>query len=146
MISGNFDVASVTRNDYFKKVFYEYHLSIYEPEDRQITLLPRRKEIVLDCGWEQQGQLFYSGEAEINLGTVEISCGDRLELPGFRDIAELLIDGKSAGRSGLAPYVFELPAGGHELRLRCWNMMANRMERYAAPSGLTQLPEITSPA
>ena len=45
MISGNFDVASVTRNDYFKKVFYEYHLSIYEPEDRQITLLPRRKEL-----------------------------------------------------------------------------------------------------
>lgn len=146
MLSGNFDVASVTRNDYFKKVFYEYHLSIYEPEDRQITLLPRRKEIAFDCGWEQQGQLFYSGEAEINLGTVEISCGDRLELPGFRDIAELLIDGKSAGRSGLAPYVFELPAGCHELRLRCWNMMANRMERYAAPSGLTQLPEITSPA
>ena len=48
-----------------------------------------------------------------------------------------------AARFGLAPYRFDLPAGKHVLTLRLWNTMANRLERYAVPSGLTQPPVIT---
>ena len=79
----------------------------------------------------------------IRLGKVDISAGSVLELPGFRNIAELLVDGRPSGRLGLAPYRFDLPAGKHDLSLRLWNTMANRLERYAAPSGLTRPPVIT---
>ena len=78
----------------------------------------------------------------IRLGRIDISAGSFLELPGFRDIAELLVDGQPIGRLGLAPYRFALPEGAHDLSLRIWNMMANRMERYAAPSGLPRPPVI----
>ena len=72
----------------------------------------------------------------------ELPADEQLELPGFRDIAELLIDGVSQGKRGLAPYIFHLPAGKHRLVLRCWNSMANRMERYAASAGLCRPPAI----
>ena len=78
----------------------------------------------------------------IRLGKADIPAGSVLELPGFRDIAELLVDGRPYGRLGLAPYRFALPGGPHDLALRLWNTMANRMERYAAPSGLTRAPVI----
>jgi len=146
LLRGEFDLTLKTSGDYAKKSYQTYLLAIYEPAEKHFSLTPRRTTLSTSCGWEKQGQLFYSGEAEVNLGTVELESGDKLELPGFRDIAELLIDGRPAARSGLSPYVFELPAGRHELRLRCWNMMANRMERYAAPSGLTAPPTITAPA
>ena len=146
LLRGEFDLTLKTSGDYAKSVYRTYLLSICEPAEKHFSLTPRRTVLSTLCGWEKQGQVFSSGEAEVNLGTLEIESGDRLELPGFRDIAELLIDGRPAARSGLSPYVFELPAGRHELRLRCWNMMANRMERYAAPSGLTAPPRITAPA
>jgi hypothetical protein len=65
-----------------------------------------------------------------------------LELPDFQNTAELLVDGKSIGKLSLAPYIFELPEGTHELTIRCWNTMANRLERYAHPAGLTKCPVI----
>jgi hypothetical protein len=96
------------------------------------------------AGWEQQGQPLYSGMAEMDLGTVSAAAGDKLFLPGFAGCAELLINGKSAGRQALAPYCFELPAGELSLQLRLWNSMANQLERFATPSGLTAPPEIVN--
>lgn len=145
LLRGEFDLSLKTSGDYAEKIYQTYLLAICEPAEKQLVLTPRRTVLNTGCGWERQGQVFYSGEAELNLGTVELQPGDRLELPGFRDIAELLVDGTPTARSGLSPYVFELPAGRHELRLRCWNMMANRMERFAAPSGLTAPPIIRNP-
>ncbi|MBQ9336423.1 MAG: hypothetical protein IJS14_03880 [Lentisphaeria bacterium] len=142
LLRGEFDVDLKTTGDYAVKIHQTYLLAIYEPETKQITLTPRRRKLNTRCGWEKQGQIFYSESAEIELGTVEINADEQLELPGFRDIAELLIDGVSQGKRGLAPYIFHLPAGKHRLVLRCWNSMANRMERYAASAGLCRPPAI----
>lgn len=144
LLQGDFDVDLKTSGDYAKIVYRQYVMDIYEPETADFTLRPRRSRIDLSRGWEKQGQLFYSGEALIRLGTIDIAQGDCLELPEFNEIAELLIDGRVSDRKGLSPYRFELPEGRHELSLRLWNRMANRLERYALPAGLTKIPVIRS--
>lgn len=142
LLRGDFDVDLKTSGDFAQVSHRTYLLEMYEPTEKSFTLTPRRTSLKLDSGWETQGQVFYSGEAEIRLGTAESGENDFLVLPGFANIAELLIDGVPSQRSGFSPYVFPLPPGRHELILRCWNTMANRMERYAAPSGITCPPEI----
>ena len=142
LLQGDFDVSLKTSGDYAEKIYQSYLLAVYEPAERIFTLTPRRTKLSLDRGWEKQGQVFYSGEAEIVLGTVDIPENSRLVLPGFKNIAELLIDGIPAGRSSLSPYRFDLPEGRHELTIRCWNTMANRFERFAAPAGITIPPVI----
>ena len=142
LLQGEFDVSLKSTGDYDRRVYTQYSLAIYEPKEARFTLSPRRTQLSLSQGWEKQGQIFYSGEVVIRLGKADIPAGSLLELPGFRDIAELLVDGQPAGRLGLAPYRFALPEGSHVLSLRLWNTMANRMERYAAPSGLTRPPVI----
>ena len=143
LLQGEFDAVLKTSGDYAETVYRQYSLDLCEPREADFTLSPRRTKLNSAFGWEKQGQIFYSGEAVIRFGTVSIQSGDRLELPGFRDIAELMVDGVVSARSALTPYRFDLPAGTHELSLRIWNRMANRLERYAAPSGLTQPPVIT---
>ena len=142
LLRGDFDVELKTAGDYAQLVHRAYLLDIYEPSEKSFVLTPRRNSLMPDSGWETQGQLFYSGEAEIRLGTAETVENDFLVLPGFRNIAELLIDGVPSQKTGLSPYAFPLPPGRHELAVRCWNTMANRMERFAAPSGITRPPEI----
>ena len=142
LLQGEFDVSLKSSGDYDRLVYTQYSLAIYEPKEAEFALLSRRTRLSLSQGWEKQGRIFYSGEAVIRLGKVDIPADSVLELPGFRDIAELLVDGRPSGRLGLAPYRFALPEGQHDLALRLWNTMANRMERYAAPSGLTRQPVI----
>lgn len=142
LLRGDFDVSLKTSGDYAEKIYQSYLLAVYEPSERIFSLTPRRTMLRLDRGWEKQGQVFYSGEAEILLGTADIPENSRLILPGFKNIAELLIDGSPAGRLSLSPYRFTLPAGRHELVIRCWNTMANRLERFAAPAGITVPPVI----
>ena len=105
---------------------------------------PRRKRLSLDCGWERQGQVFYSGEALVSLGEMAISENSCLELPGFKNTAELLVDDTPMERRALAPYRFKLPTGKHNLKIRLWNTMANRLERYAAPSGISTPPVVVA--
>ena len=143
LLQGAFDVSLKTSGDYARIAYMQYALAMYEPKEAEFTLTARRIRLTLSQGWEKQGQLFYSGEVLIRLGEVMIPAGSRLELPGFRDTAELLIDGRFSARLGLAPYRFDSPEGEHDLCLRLWNTMANRLERYAVPSGLTQPPVIT---
>ena len=59
-------------------------------------------------------------------------------------VAELIIDDVSQGVVVARPWQFALnvPSGKHHLVLRCSNTMANRMERYAAPSGLVGTPRL----
>ena len=143
LLQGEFDVSLKTSGDYDRVAHRQYSLAMYDPKEAEFTLTARRIRLTLSQGWEKQGQLFYSGEVLIRLGEVMIPAGSRLELPGFRAIAELLVDGRGSVRLGLAPYRFDLPAGRHVLSLRLWNTMANRLERYAVPSGLTHPPVVT---
>ncbi len=142
LLEGEFDTAIHTAGDYAKPLQSLYMLEVFAPEKCSFTLTPRRQKISVTCGWEKQGQLFYSGSAAVDLGEVECSGGEKLVLPGFTGVAELLLNGKSSGCSGMTPYCFPLPTGKNHLILRLWNSMANRFERYAAPSGLSAAPEI----
>ena len=143
LLAGAFDAETATSGDYARQVFYEYQLALFEPEEKKITLSCRRDTLALNCGWEKQGQPFYSGAAVISLGEYDSDSADQLELPGYAGVAELFIDGQAAERLAYSPYSFALPAGRHQLELKLWNTFANRMERYAAPSGLDQEPVIT---
>jgi len=98
----------------------------------------------VNSGWEVQGQPFYSGAAEYDLGEVDIADGDELALPAASGVIELLIDDVARGKCIWPPYRFKLGqfAGRHSLSLRCYNTLANQMERYAAPSGLTMAPRL----
>ena len=140
-LEGDFDLDLATKGDFAEVVKVTYMLKIYAPESASYTLSRRRTKLNTACGWEKQGQLFYSGSVTYALGSDTAVDGEFLELPGFCGTAELIIDGKSAGKCAFAPYRFRLEPGEHELKLRCWNSMGNRMERYAAPSGLTASPE-----
>ena len=141
-LCGEFNLNVETSKDYATLAFRQYLLAIYEPSWKKLTVSKRTQELTTDCGWEKQGNIFYSGEACIDLGTIDISDGDMLNLPKFKDIAELVIDGETVERKALAPYVFKLPQGKHAVSLRIWNTMGNRLERFYVPSGLTAPPEI----
>ena len=141
-LSGEFDLDLQSAGDEFAKLLKRtYMLQIFAPESIQYTLSSRRNKLELNCGWEKQGQIFYSGEVVYDLGSDRAEEGEVLELPGFTGTEELLIDGASAGKLAFAPYRFPLIPGEHTLQLRCWNSMGNVFERYAAPSGLTAFPE-----
>ena len=142
-LAGDIAVEIRTENDYSKQLAYTYQLQIFAPEKLHFTLHPRRKELSTRCGWEQQGQSFYSGMVEYELGEISIDDGDYLEMPEFSGIAEVLADGNPVGKCAFAPYRFALPAGKHAISLRCWNSMGNLFERYAAISGITAPPVIT---
>lgn len=144
LLEGEFDVNMQSSGAYAEHVYTTYWLKIFAPEKYSLTLTPRRRQISTSCGWEKQGQLFYSGSALLDLGEINCRPGEKLVLPDFAGIAELLVNGISSGCSGLSPYRFPLPAGKNHLQLHLWNSMANRFERYAAPSGLSTPPEIRS--
>ncbi len=142
LLTGEFDLELKTSGDYAKLAKTTYHLQIFYPEKAQYTLSSRRQELRSDCGWEKQGQLFYSGMVSYLLGKADCPPDSVFELPGFTGVAELLLNGRSIGKAAFAPYRFELPEGEYDFELRCWNSMGNRFERYAVPSGLTAGPVI----
>ena len=143
LLEGDFSVESRRKGDYARHVKTTYMLSIYEPEEELTLLSPRTTHLRTDAGWEKQGGLFYSGTVEYDLGTLDVVEGDVLafEVAG---VAELIIDDVSQGVVVARPWQFalNLPSGTHHLVLRCTNTMANRMERYAAPSGLVGTPRL----
>ncbi len=145
LLAGDFDVKVSTTGDYHNQVYRTYQLAIYEPAGKTVELSPRRRELDTSAGWEQQGQIFYSGMSELDLGKVNCQNGDMLALPEFTGTAELMINGKSAGIQSIRPCRFVLPQGENYLQLRLWNSMANRLERYAEVSGVTVPPEIIAP-
>jgi len=141
---GAADLDVVTRGDYAEGVHQQYMLSVERPGEVKIAFSPRRDRIDVEKPWREQGQPFAFGSAVVELGEIDASPGDRLELPGFTGTAELLIDGVPVQKSALPPLRFPLPPGRHVLALRLWASPAARFERYAAPSGLPAPPVVTS--
>ena len=139
VLEGEFDVDYRSTGDWARKVKTTYMLEIYEPQNESVCLSRRRGILRLDCGWERQGQLFYSGTADYDLGSMDVRPGDVLRLPEVGGTAELLVDGAGCGVRVAPPFEWKLPSGRHRIVVRCANTMGNFMERYAAPSGLLPL-------
>ncbi len=146
LLLGEFDLDLQTTGDYQHKAMSSYMLNMYDPATAEFTLKPRRQALASACGWERQGQVFYSGKVSYDLGQQEILPGDELRLPDVCGIVELEADGQMLGKQIFAPYRFPLDklCGRHRLTLHCYNTMANRLERYAKPSGLLAAPEIVA--
>lgn len=136
---GEFNLKCESKGDFHHHTMDTYQLSMYEPEHKRITLSRRSKSISLSNGWHAQGHVFYSGTADYDISalcTQNISAID-IETNG---VAELLVDGIVRQKRVFAPYTFTLDkAAGHSIVIRCHNTMGNRMERYAAPSGILKL-------
>ncbi len=143
-LGGEFDVEVETSKDYADVAHRQYLLAMYNPTWRKFTLSARRNNLSLECGWEKQGHVFYSGSIELQLGEVEAAADEYLNIAGFKGIAEIIIDGKAAERKAIAPYIFALPAGKHTVSFRIWNTMGNQLERFAVPSGITSPIELIS--
>ena len=141
-LAGGFSAVSQREGDWDHLAMQSYQLDMYEPRSEVVVVSSESNALYPDAGWQDQGRPFYSGTAVYDLGDVEIPAGARLELSGVGGSAELLVDGCSLGWSCLAPKGFDLAGfvGRHALQLRCANTLANRMERYLAPSGLTGAP------
>jgi hypothetical protein len=105
-----------------------------------VTLYAREKELNTAQSWTEQGHPFYSGAAvyrfELQLPQ---TAGAVLELPGLTGCCTVMLDGTAAGSRIFAPYVYPLRdvGGTHTLEVRVENTLANMLECYRAPSGLT---------
>ncbi|MCQ2396638.1 MAG: hypothetical protein MJ106_02950 [Lentisphaeria bacterium] len=137
---GEFDLKCESEGDFHHHAMDTYQLSMYDPEFKRITLSRRTSSLKLSEGWQAQGHVFYSGAVDYDISsfcTPDIGA-IRVETNG---VAELLIDDVVRQKCVFAPYVFALDnmTPGHRVVLRCSNTMANRMERYAAPSGILKL-------
>lgn len=137
---GDFDLECKSTGDFHHHAMDTYQLCMYAPEAKRITLSRRRNSLMLSRGWQAQGHVFYSGTADYDISTI-CTPGIRAIRVETNGVAELVIDGATRQKCAFEPYVFtldEIPEGG-KIILRCSNTMANRMERYAAPSGILKL-------
>ena len=81
------------------------------------------------------GTLCYRAELEVPDAEAEFG----IDLGAVGDIAEVIVDGTSAGVRMWAPYGILLPpaaAGRHRIEIRVTNSMANEFEGAQCPSGL----------
>ena len=81
------------------------------------------------------GTLCYRAELEVPDAEAEFG----IDLGAVGDIAEVIVDGTSAGARMWAPYEILLPpaaAGRHRIEIRVTNSMANEYEGAQCPSGL----------
>ena len=139
-LQGEFGVRLKTGSPWQTVCGRQYNLTRYIPETAVVTLYTREKELNTAQSWTEQGHPFYSGAAtyRFELELPQLSAAV-LELPGLTGCCAAMLDGTDAGSRIFAPYVYPLGAvgGEHTLELRVENTLANMLECYRAPSGLT---------
>jgi len=121
----------------------EYYNRTYLHPGQQFKISGERSCLRLEA-WEHQGYPFYSGTMEYDF-TLDIS--DRLSNPkaildlgDVREVAEVILDGKTLDLCPWTPYRINLPedlcAGKHDLTIRVTNTSANIFEEAPQQSGL----------
>ncbi|MBO5306278.1 MAG: hypothetical protein J6B12_05890, partial [Clostridia bacterium] len=143
-LSGDFD-ADVNISEEVACVGASYYMRSYLPKTAEITLQKRRHTLRVGTSWTEQGQPFYSGSVTYTFD-VEIPKDMKnptLVCPSLMAAAKLYVDGEYKGSAIAPPYRFALPAGKHRLALEVCNTLANTLEAFLEPSGITALPYIT---
>jgi len=137
-LQGDFDAALDVDGEFDHQVYISYYiLQIYDPKRCDVTLTPRRK--TLDSGsWSTQGQPFYSGSAVYRFDITGMTGRATVEAPQAAVRVEAIVDGKSCGATGFAPFRIALGdiSSAKTLELKVTNTLANEYEEYLAPSGL----------
>jgi len=140
-LQGEFGVDVSCKGAYSQKYATQYSLDKYIPEYAEVILRKRPTVLNLSESWTEQGHPFYSGTTTYSL-QVEMPAdfGDAvLSIPEVHDGCIVKKDGVEMGNQALQPYIFDLGdmSGTHTLKLTVYNSMANAMECYCAPSGIT---------
>ena len=137
-LTGEFDVDVKTKDDFNYRMYADYNLQIWYPAEWSFHLTKRRA--TLERGsWAVQGQPFYSGAATYTFEYSGAVKNAVLEVPDARVRVAVTVDGKPCGETGFRPYRFplgDLKDGTHVIQVKVTNTIANRLEEYAAPSGL----------
>ena len=139
-LKGDFDLRLITAERFFKKASWQYNMYRYIPRLADVFLETPKGEIELCKSWAEQGRPFYSGGSIYKFRfSVDKDASCILHLPKVGFVCRIYIDGKYIGCGLWQPYVFDvdLTAGKHEMQIEVVNTMANAMEFYKAPSGLS---------
>ena len=141
-LQGEFGVDVSCDGEYAQMYATQYSLDRYIPEYAEVTLRKRPTELSLRQSWTEQGHPFYSGMATYCLQVETPTDFGRgmLSIPDVHDGCIVTKDGVEIGNQALQPYVFDLGnmGGIHTLHLTVYNSMANAMECYREPSGITE--------
>ena len=120
----------------------QYCQDNYIPARANVTLKKRPVTLCTTRSWTEQGHLFYSGKATYCFPLqLPDNFGEAiLYLPQVSAGCDITLDEKKLGQRVFLPYAFDLGdmGGRHELRVTVCNTMANAMEGYKAPSGITE--------
>lgn len=140
-LQGEFGAEVSTSGEYAQMYATQYSLDKYIPEYAKVSLSKRPTELSLNQSWAEQGHPFYSGTATYVL-QVELPADSGaavLSIPEVHDGCIVTKDGVEIGNKALRPYIFDLGdmSGTHLLQLTVYNSMANALECYREPSGIT---------
>jgi hypothetical protein len=148
-LEGDFDCEVVLYPDIFGPTpvalsYYNYMLWL--PQRAWVYLSKRRQTLETGRSWVEQGHPFYSGLANYAF-TLEIPVAFKkpaLLLGGVHTRAELVVNGRNLGSQSFPPFIFSLDdfSGKCQAELTVENTLANRLDGYGAPSGLSATPEL----
>lgn len=144
-LCGEFD-AKVTASDEVADVGAAYYIRSYLPKTAEITLSKRRSALKIGESWTSQGHPFYSGSVTyaFDADIPKDIKAPTLVCPSLMTAAKLYVDGEYIGSRILPPYRFALPNGKHRVELEVCNTLANTLEAFLEPSGITAPPYITN--
>lgn len=141
-IEGEFGVDIEIDEPYFLYDSSQYSLDRFIPKTAKVTIGKRTDTLNTNDSWCNQGNIFYSGCATYKFN---FCLGDEyknaaLVLNEINDVAEIYLDGKFIDKMIFAPYIVKLGdmSGEHTLEIKIYNSMANALEMYAEPSGITK--------
>ena len=145
-LNGDFSVDIETRDDFAVKFHRQHIMELFLPRCALVKMRQRNRKLSIGS-WAEQGAPFYSGEVTYRM-KFEIPSsltGATLFLPGVCHYCRVRLDETELGERIWAPYDYvlgTLRSGGHNLEVSVINTLANQMETYRAPSGLTARPYI----
>ena len=141
ILQGEFGVEVDYEEPYAVCFLSQYCQDNYIPAKASVTLRKRPSVLQTTDSWTEQGHIFYSGKATycFSLQLAEDWGEATLYLPQVSTACEVTLDGKAMGQRIFTPYAFSLGnvGGSHQLKITVCNTMANSMEGYKAPSGIT---------
>lgn len=140
-LQGEFGVEISCEGDYAQQCGRQYCMNRYIPEHADVVMTKRQDALDLSQSWTKQGHPFYSGKATyvLDLDLPQDFGEAVLHIPEVHHGCIVEVDGTEIGNLALKPYIFVLGdmSGVHTLHLTVYNSMANAMECYQAPSGIT---------
>jgi hypothetical protein len=136
-LTGNFDAAISTENDFFRKLFEFYNMKIYLPEKMTAQLSKRSDKLELRS-WGKQGAPFYSGSVTYTMEFNHNSGKTKLILPEIKGVCSVKLSGQEKGMRIWPPFEYELEphTGTNLLEITVTNTLANLLEYYNKPSGI----------